>query len=181
MMKDNFQLKGVVERRLFDKDGNPKKQFANNKLWSLIKNLFGLDLRISGITGYWTFDAIKSNTITSVGKQICAQQLGGTTATPVTAIALGIGSPSATALGSEITTNGGARGAATVTNTTTTTSGDTEQWLKVFNFLGSFAVTEEGLFDNNTSGGNMLASQSFAAVNVISGDSLQITHQVKFS
>lgn len=180
-MKTEVRMQGVVTRQLFDKNGNIKKMFKENSLWRLIKNLFELDLRIPLITGYWTAKAIKCNTITTKGKQICAQQLGGTTTVPVTAIAIGIGSPSSTALGSEITTLGGSRGAATVTNATTTTSGDTENWAKLFTFSGSFAVTEEGLFDNNSSGGNMLASQNFAAINVISGDQINFSHSVKFS
>lgn len=172
---------GWTERQLFDKYGNPKPMFADNGLWKFIKKHFGLDLQIPFITGLWTLDPIKGNTITTVGKQIAAQQLGGTTTAPVTAVAIGIGTPSSTALGSESTTNGSARGAATVTNTVTTTTGDTEQWVKLFSLTGSFAFTEEGLFDNNTSGGNMLASQSYSAVNVVSGDSFQITHKIKFA
>lgn len=165
--------------KLFDKNGNPKPLFQVNKLWILLKKKCGLDLKVPFLFGNWSLSGIKMNTITNVGKQVTAQQLGGTTTAPVTAIALGVGSPSATALGSESTTNGGARGAATVTNTTTTTTGDTEQWVKTFTFTGSLALTEEGLFDNNTSGGNMLASQSFSAINVVDTDTLQITHKVK--
>jgi len=174
-------MKGVVERQLFDANGNPKSQFKGNLLWELANRFLNLDLKVPFVTGYWTTRAIAHNTVTTKGKQIAAQQLGGTTTAPVTAIAIGIGSPSSTALGSEITTNGGQRGAATVSNTTTSTTGDTEQWIKTFTFTGSFAITEEGLFDNNASGGNMLASQTFSTVNVISGDSLQITHKVQFS
>ena len=170
---------GWTEIKLFDKDGNPKQLFQVNKLWILLKKKCGLDLKIPFVTGMWSFRGIKMNTITNVGKKITADQLGGTTTTPVTAIALGVGTPGATALGSESTTNGGSRGAATVTNTTTTTTGDTEQWVKTFTFSGSLAITEEGLFDNNTSGGNMLASQSFSAINVVDTDTLQITHKVK--
>lgn len=162
-------------------DWAAKPLFAENRLWKFINKYSGLDLKIPVVTGFWTLKGVTSNTITSVGKQISAQQVGGTTAAPVTAIAIGIGSPSATALGSEITTNGGQRGAATVTNQTTTTTGDTEQWVKTYSFTGTFAVTEEGLFDNNSSGGNMLASQSFSAINVISGDSVQFTHKVKYA
>lgn len=178
---ERFKVKGWTESKLFDKFGNQKPLFQVNIIWRIVKTLFNLDLKIPYLFGFWTLNPIKINTITTVGKQVCAQQLGGTTSTPVTAIAIGIGSPGATALGSEITTNGGARGAATVTNTTTTTTGDTEQWVKTFTFSGSFAITEEGLFDNNASGGNMLASQSFSAVNVVSGDQYQVTHKVKFS
>lgn len=181
IFKSQAKVIGWTEMALFDKDGNPKPMFKENFLWRLVKKYFNLDLQIPFIFGNWTTLAIKKNTITSVGKQISAQQVGGTTTAPVTAIAIGVGTPSATALGSESTTNGGSRGAATVSNQTTTTTGDTERWVKTFTFTGSLALTEEGLFDNNTSGGNMLASQSYSAVNVVNTDTLQITHNVKYA
>lgn len=202
LIKQQAGVKGIVERRLFDTKGliaakqamqagaseeevkilldrAAKPMFANNGLWKLLYKLLNVDVKIPFVTGYWTKRAIRHNTITNVGLKIVADQVGGTTTAPVTAIAIGEGTPSATALGSEISTNGGARGAATVTNETTSVTGDTEQWIKTFNFTGTFAVTEEGLFDNNTSGGKMLASQSFASIPVGNGDSLQITHQVQ--
>ena len=158
-----------------------KPMFRSNNVWKLIKSVFNVDLQIPLLTGYWTLNPIADNLVTTRGKRVVADQLGGTTTAPVTAIALGIGATAAaagnTALESEITTNGGARGAATITNTTTTTTGDTEQWVRSFTFSGSFAVTEEGLLDNNASGGNLLARQVFSAINVQSGDILQITHK----
>ena len=183
MSKTNSVVKivGWTEMQLKDKDGNLKKLFHANKLWLIFKKTLGLDLKIPFLFGNWSTSVIKLNTITTVGKQIAAQQLGGTTVVPVTAVAIGTGTPSATALGAEITTGGGARGAATVTNQTTTTTGDTERWAKTFTFSLSFAITEEGLFDNNVSGGNMLASQTFSAINVNNLDSLAITHNVRFS
>jgi hypothetical protein len=96
-------------------------------------------------------------------------------------IAVGVGTPSATALGSESTTNGGTRrGGANVTgsNETTTLTGDTAQFLTTFTFTGALVLTEAGLF--NGSGANtMLASQSFAALNVADTDTLQITWKIK--
>jgi hypothetical protein len=180
-LQNKATMQGWTEIALFDKDGNRKKLFHANSLWKFAKKHFGLDLKVPLLFGYWSGKSLKFNTITSVGKQIAAQQTGGTTTAPVTAIAIGVGTPSATALGSESTTNGGSRGAATVTNQTTTTTGDTERWVKTFTFTGSLALTEEGLFDNNTSGGNMLASQSFSAINVVNTDTLQTTHNVKFA
>lgn len=173
------KVRGQTEIRLFDKDGNEKKLFQVNFLWKIFNHFFAVDLKIPVLFGNWQFGGIKANTITTKGKEIMAKQLGGTTTAPVTAIAIGIGTGGTTTLNSEITTNGGQRGAATVTNTTITTTGDTEQWVKLFTFTGSFAVTEEGLLDNNTSGGNLMAYQSFSAISVISTDTLQITHQVK--
>lgn len=181
MFKEKLSIIGWTEMQLRDAAGNIKPMFQENALWRFTKKHFNLDLQIPYLFGNWTTSLIKRNTITTVGKQIAAQQIGGTTVAPVTAIALGIGTPSATALGSESTTNGGSRGAATVSNQTTTLTGDTERWVKTFTFTGSLALTEEGLFDNNTSGGNMLASQTFSAVNVANTDTLAITHNVKFA
>lgn len=206
-ISDKMTVRGRVERRLFDGarleqvkqmlvenpeaseatkaawfDWAAKPMFAENKIWKFLKKKFGLDLQIPFLTGRWTTQAVLGNLITTKGKELIVDQLGGTTTAPVTAVAIGTGTNAAaagdTALQTEITTNGGQRGAATVTNVTTTTTNDTEQWVKTFTFTGSFAVTEEGLLDNNTSGGNLLARQVFSAINVASGDSLQITHKV---
>jgi len=175
------KVRGWTEMQLRDKDGNRKLMFKENFIWSFFKKRFGLDLVIPFITGVFTFDLIKRNTITSVGKKISADQVGGTTTAPVTAIAIGVGTPSATALGSESTTNGGSRGAATVSNQTTSTTGDTERWVKTFTFTGALVLIEEGLFDNNTSGGNMLASQTFSSITTADTDTLQITHNIKYA
>jgi|SRR5581483_8000482 len=179
--KNESKMVGWTDIALYDKNGNPKKLFHANLIWKIFKKHFNLDLQIPFLFGIWTTRSLRFNTITTIGKQIAAQQTGGTTTAPVTAIAIGVGTPTSTALGSESTTNGGSRGAATVTNQTTTTTGDTERWVKTFTFTGSLALTEEGLFDNNTSGGNMLASQTFSAVNVVNTDTLQVTHNVKFA
>lgn len=200
-------IKGFVERRLFDSERleqvkaylqagfltekqkedlfnwAAKPQFADNWLWKLANKYAHLDLKIPFITGHWTTKVIKANLVTTVGKKAVADQLGGTTTSPMTAVAIGVGTTAAaagdTTLESEIVTGGGERGAATVTNQTTTTAGDTERWIKTFSFTDTFAVTEEGVLDNNTAAGVLLARQVFSAVNVVSGDSLQITHNIQ--
>lgn len=178
-MFSQAKLVGWTEARLFDKDGNEKKLFNANKVWQFFSKHFGLDLKIPVLFGNWQYGGIKMNTITTKGKEVTAKQLNGVTTAPVTAIAIGIGTGGTTALNSEITTGGGSRGAATCTNTTTDTTGDTAQLVKTFTFTGSFAITEEGLLDNNTSGGNLMAYQTFSAINVVNTDTLQITHKVK--
>jgi len=162
-----------------------KKLFKSNFIGDFILNKFQRDIKIPLLTGYFTVRPLVKNLVTTRGKEIVAEQLGGTTTAPVTAIALGTGTTAAaagdTSLETEISSGGGSRGASTVTNETTTTTKDTEQWVKTFNFTSTFAVTEEGLFDNNTIGGNMLARQVFSAINVSSGDSLQVTHKVQIT
>ena len=171
---------GMSQKRMFKLiRQSRKKLFHTNFLWKFFNTHYQLDLQIPLLFGLWSAKPITANTITVVGKKHLMDQVGGTTTAPVTAIALGIGTPAATALGSEITTVGGQRGAATVTNTTTDDTGDTEQWVKTFTFSGSLAITEEALFNNNTSGGIMLASQGFSAINVVDTDTLQFTHKVK--
>ncbi len=168
---------------LLDKAAKP--MFKVNLLWRFVNKFFKKDLAIPFLFGRWTTAPITANLVTTRGKRIVAEQINGVSTAPVTAIAIGVNATAAaagdTALGSESTTNGGSRGAATTSNQTTTTTGDTARWVKTFTFTGSLALTEEGLFDNNTSGGNMLARQVFSAVNVVNTDTLQITHNVQLT
>lgn len=207
-IKNSFRVEGIVTKRLYDREGYnklieaiqrgdsrdtieklereaSKKIFTGNGLWKFLNNMFNLDLQIPVLLGSWELESISKNLITTRGKQVVVDLIGGIETDPVTAIALGTGTTAAaagdTALESEITTNGGSRGAATISHETTTTTYDTYQAQKTFTFTGSLAITEEGLFDDNTSGGNMLARQVFSAVNVSNTDVLQVTHQVATS
>lgn len=124
-----------------------------------------------------------SNSITNVGHAAGNGRISNQGSySPFVNLAIGIGTQgtpaTSTALASESTTSGAQRGAATATQVTTTVTNDTTQLVKTFTFTGTFAVTEEGIFDSAVaSSGSMLAYQSFAAINVVSGDTLQITHK----
>lgn len=125
-----------------------------------------------------------NNTITNVGHAAANGRISNQGSySPFVNLAIGTGTQAtpatSTALATEITTNGGARGAATATQVTTSVTNDTTQLVKTWTFTGSFAITEEGIFDNASSGGNMLAYQSFSAINVVSGDQLTVTHKVQ--
>jgi hypothetical protein len=61
---------------------------------------------------------------------------------------------------------------------TTTITNDTAQITKTFTVTGTVAVTESGVF-NASSGATLLAHQVFSAINVASGDSLQITWKIQ--
>ena len=124
------------------------------------------------------------NTITDVGHAAANGRIsnqGGYG--PFTAMALGTGTQgapaAATALAAEITTNGGERGAAIATQVTTSITNDTMQLVETWTFSGPFAITEEGIFDDASSGGSMLAYQSFSVINVVNTDQLTITHKVQ--
>jgi hypothetical protein len=125
------------------------------------------------------------NLITTVGKAAMSGLLlvdvGGTA---FDYIALGIGTTAAaagnTTLESEIVTAGGQRKTGTGTQTTTTTTNDSAQLVATFSFTGTFAVTESGVL-NAASDGTLLCRAVFAAINVVSGDSVSFTWKVVVS
>jgi len=127
---------------------------------------------------------IIKNLVVNAGKAAAAGLLNGVIANFFEHIAIGTGTvaPAAgdTALGAEITTGGGARAPGTTSRVTTTVTNDTAQIVLTFNFTASFAVTESGVFDS-ISAGTMLCRQTFAAVNVVNGDSLQVTWKIQVS
>ena len=96
-------------------------------------------------------------------------------------IAVGTGTTAATAtdttLETEETENGLTRAAGTGTSETTNVTDDTAQFLKSFSVTGSVAVTESAVL-NASSAGTMLCRQTFSAINVADGDTLQITWKV---
>lgn len=167
-----------VEYVLKDKDGNIKPLFNLNFLGRFLKKR-GYDVPLSFLFGRWKQSMNLSNLVTNAGLAGEASRNNGSGAEAAfTYIGIGIGTTAAnvanTTLESEITTNGGERGAGTASRVTTDVANDTAQLVKTFNFTGSFAVTESGVL-NAASVGTLLARQVFTAINVVSGDSLQVT------
>jgi hypothetical protein len=68
----------------------------------------------------------------------------------------------------------------TSTRQTTTTTNDTYRVTGTRTATGSGAVTVSGLFDA-ASGGNLFAKADFAAINLVSGDSIAYTWNIKFA
>jgi len=181
-LKTKFGLNENVEYVLRDKDGNVKPLFQPNKLylWLMKKGLASPNLT-SRIFGHFTDKLVLSNLITTVGVSGIAARINGAgSPAAFTYIALGVGTTAAadadTKLESEITTSGGERASASCSVVTTDTAGDTAQLQNTFNFTtgASFAITESGVLNADT-GGTLLARQVFSAINVASGDSLQVT------
>lgn len=77
------------------------------------------------------------------------------------------------------TTSGG-RTVGTESRTTTTVTNDTYQVAGTVTAGSTLAITEAGLLDA-VSAGNMLIHSVFSAVNVVSGDSIAFTFQLKFA
>jgi len=185
-MKNPFKAKlGLhenVEYVLRDDKGKPKKLFQPNRLylWLLKRGLASPNLTYR-VFGRFTDKMVISNLITTVGVSGIAARINGSgSPAAYTYIALGTGTTAAadanTQLEAEITTSGGARASASVSLQTTDTAGDTAQLQNTFNFTtgASFAITESGVL-NAASSGTLLARQVFSAINVVSGDSLQVT------
>lgn len=107
------------------------------------------------------------NTVTTPGKNGIADQiLASPTLGKPTHMAIGTGSPSGTALGTELDRN--ALTSKTRSNAVVTMVGD---WAAGD---GTGAITEAGVFDASSTG-NMWLSTTFSVVNKAAGDTLQIT------
>lgn len=177
--KGRFRLGLNLEFQLKDKDGNIKQLFNESRFAQIMRKHLGISLPQIGLFGHWANSLNISNLITNAGFAGVASRINGSgSEAAFTYIAIGIGATAAnvadTTLGSEITTNGGQRAAATASRVTTDVTNDTAQLVLTYTFTGSFAVTESGVF-NASSAGVLLARQVFSAINVASGDSLQIT------
>ena len=181
-LKTKMQLNGWTEIAVLDANGRRKRLWAENALGRYIRRHLGMDLQGWFLLGNWTDRLVRVNTITNVGHAAGNGRISNQGSyNAMVNLAIGIGTQgtpaTATTLASEITTGGGSRGAATASQVTTTVANDTTQLVKTWTFTSSFAVTEECIIDNASSGGNMMAYQSFSAVNVVSTDQLTVTHK----
>ena len=176
--KGRFRLMENVKYVLRDKYGKIKPLFQENWLGRVLCKL-GINIPQNFLFGHLVLEKQISNLVTNAGMAGVASRINGDGAEAAfTYIAIGIGTTAAnatdTTLVSEITTVGGARASATASRVLTDVANDTAQLVHTFNFTGSLAVTESGAL-NAASTGTLLARQVFSAINVASGDSLQIT------
>lgn len=186
--KAKFSLRENFTYKLVDKDGNIKPLFQLSKLGqylmkrAVIKPTTSTTLLQALGLGSWKNEMQLANLVTNAGKAGVASRINGAgSEAAFTYLAIGIGTTAAaagdTTLESEITTNGGARAAGTASRVTTDVTNDTARLVYTWTFSGSFAVTEAGAL-NAASSGVLLNRQVFTAVNVVSGDSLQVTVDV---
>ncbi len=197
-----------VEYVLRDKAGNTKRIFTDNALgrmivgffrklnpnpidisgqvkYGLLNYLSAYGLRIQFFTGFWSDSRIIANLVVSAGAAGVASRINGSGGEAAfTYIAVGTGAVAAaagdTALGTELTLLGLARVNSTASRVTTTVANDTAQLQTTFSVTGTAAVTESGVL-NAASAGTLAARQVFSAVNVVSGDSLQVTWKFSVS
>ena len=151
---EGAQLKGFIKIDHFDKEGN------------LIETVE-------------TPNALMNLGFKEVAGLFCTDQAGSYTAFDY--IAVGTGTTAATAtdttLATEETQNGLTRAAGTGTLVTVNETDDTAQFVKSFSVTGSVAVTESGVL-TAASTGTLLCRQTFSAINVANGDTLQITWKI---
>jgi hypothetical protein len=118
--------------------------------------------------------------VVNAGLAIISNLVSGLGGTVPKFVAQGTGSTAPvvgnTALGAEVDT----RVSGTVTRITTTATNDTMQVVGTQSVGGTEAITEAGLFDA-VSTGNMLARGTFAALNLISGDSMTWTWKIAWT
>ena len=159
--------------------GKNKEDYVNMQGWAhwVRRNSQG------DITGEWDVNNLITNSAKAKIADLLVGDVGSAAPTQWDDIAIGTGTgqtATSTTLATEISTNGGARAGSTGTRVTTSVTNDTAQFVLTYSFTGSFAVTESGVFDD-ISTGTMLCYQSFSAINVVSGDSLQVTWKVQIS
>lgn len=126
---------------------------------------------------------ISKNLVTNAGFAGIASRINGAGSEAVaTYLALGTGTNAAaagdTTLQTELSTSGLSRVNASASRVTTTVTNDTARLQNTFSVSGTVAVTEAGVL-NASSSGTLFARSVFSAVNVINGDSLQVTYNIK--
>lgn len=149
----------------------------------LLNYLSAYGLQLNGITGNFGLTRVIANQMVDAGRAGVASRINGAGGEAAfTWIAVGTGVTGAsnadTTLGTETSTSGLARANSTATRVTTTVTNDTAQLVNTFTVTGTVAVTESGVL-NASSAGTLLCRQTFSAINVANGDSLQITWKVK--
>ena len=190
-------LEANVEIIHRDANGNIKQIFQENELGiRLIKGgiLNPLWINrwyapiIAPFIGRWSTSKNSRNLVVSAGKAGVASRINGSGSEALfDKIGWGTGTTGAaagdTTLQTEVTTSGGAASgvhvvsAATASRVTTTVTNDTAQLVGTVTAGGTIAITESGVF-NAATNGTMLCRQTFSAINVVSGDSIQFTWKI---
>lgn len=184
-MKAKTHLEENVEYLVRGSDGKIKKVFQT---WNWVSKLIKTNRlspnhpKIPVILGYWANQMAVPNAIVNGGAAAVAGLINGTAGgTAFRWIAVGTGTTGVAVtdviLEHETTSAGLNRGTATNTLQTTDVTGDTAQSVLSFTVTAAVAVTESGIF-NASPAGTMLARQTFSAINVANGDTLQITWKI---
>lgn len=156
-----------TEFRLVGADGKTKKLWNENRLGKALRLMIG-EVRIPFLTGGYGDVMYHHNLIANTGHAAANGRITNQGSySAFVNIAIGVNTSTANALdcalGQEITTLGGQRSAATASQVTTTITNDTSLLSHTFTFTGSFAITEEGIFDSAT--GSVVTTTTQSRIN----------------
>lgn len=133
----------------------------------------------------WAFGV--ATVLTNKGKGLFADRARTSPATYTASpkfIGIGTGATgaarTAVAADTALTTEVETRASGTESTVTTTQTGDTYQSQGTISITGTRAVDESGLFDASTTG-NMITSATLNVINLLNGDSLQLTWKVQIT
>ncbi len=180
ILRARFKIGQNIEIVHRDAQGWIKPVFQPNKLFLKLMDWGRVSLfNRSPFLGSWQSRLSISNLITDDGDAGMASRLNGDGAEAAfTQIATGTGTTGAnnndSTLETELAASGLSRAAGTASRSTTDSTNDTAELTKTFSVTGTVAVTESGVL-NAASAGVLLSRQTFSAINVVNGDSLQIT------
>lgn len=118
----------------------------------------------------------KDNLVPNAGMVEIVKLMIGSAADPFDNIAIGTGSTNFAATSTQLN-NEYKRTTGSTAADTTTFAGDTAKIIATFSITETKAIVESGLL-NAAAVGDMVAAQTFSALNVASGDTLEITWKV---
>jgi hypothetical protein len=115
----------------------------------------------------------------NAGKAVLTNRIKGAGTEP---LHVGIGTGAGTAVITDTTlfTEVETRAAGTSTQQTTTVTNDTYRVVGTVAITATRAITNAGTFDAS-SGGNLFVKGDFATINLVNGDSIQLTVNIVFS
>jgi hypothetical protein len=182
--KDNVNHAGVVEIKIFDKNGNQKRIWQEFSFLHHLRKTRGINFpKIFGLTGYLSKQAVYANLLTTSGKGLISGRINGV-GSPAAPSYMGIGTGTNAAaagdvaLQTESTGNGYDRMSGTMSTQTTDVTNDTNQLIGSWTVTSSKAITEMGIF-NAVSAGTLLVRNVFSAYTLQVGDTFTITHKLK--
>lgn len=184
MFFDFVNFGGKITIKIRDKKGKLRWIWKEYSILHYFRKHFGINFpKVFGLTGYFWKSATYANLVTTSGKGLISGRINGvgSPAAP-TSMYIGTGTTPAAAgdtdLESILSGDGLDGGAGTASLQTTTVANDTCRLVKSWTSasVSDVAVTEMGI---KNSGGTLLVRNVFSAYTLRTGDTFEITHNLK--
>lgn len=117
--------------------------------------------------------------LVNAGKSIIVDRILGTGTEPKY-VGVGTGAGSTAAADTTLFTEVETRATGTGSKVTTTTTNDTHRVVGTVSITATRAITNAGVFDASTLG-NLYVKAEFSTINLVNGDSLQLTFNCQFT